>query len=122
MPQLSYARRVPVGFRFGRSGSLSFLPGSAGHAWGRCCRRFDRRQGFSVLSAAYGRLYGTVLRAFRHAARSLPEKRSSVPSEHRKKLPLRVSRGGSVAVACRVCFLSGRENGDRLSESGNCML
>ena len=33
MPRLLYARRVSVGFRFSRSGSLSFLPDSAGRAW-----------------------------------------------------------------------------------------
>ena len=33
VPGLSYARRVSVGFRFSRSGSLSFLPDSAGRAW-----------------------------------------------------------------------------------------
>ena len=69
------------------------------------CRRFDRRQGFSILSAAYGRLCGTVLRAFGYAARSLPEKRSSVPSEHRKncRFAFRAADSLPSRAACVFC-------------------
>lgn len=69
------------------------------------CRRFDRRQGFSILSAAYGRLCGTVLRAFGYAARSLPEKRSSVPSEHRKncRFAFRAADPLPLRAACVFC-------------------
>lgn len=69
------------------------------------CRRFDRRQGFSILSAAYGRLCGTVLRAFGYAARSLPEKRSSVPSEHRKncRFAFRAADPLPSRAACVFC-------------------
>ena len=84
VPGLSYARRVSVGFSFQSAWFLVFPAGFGRPCMAGRCRRFDRRQGFSILSAAYGRLCGTVLRAFGYAARSLPEKRSSVPSEHRK--------------------------------------
>ena len=84
VPGLSYARRVSVGFSFQSAWFLVFPAGFGRPCMAGRCRRFDRRQGFSILSAAYGRLCGTVLRACGYAARSLPEKRSSVPSEHRK--------------------------------------